>query len=139
MNIKNIILVILLSICAIEDIKEKEVSMPIVLGAGALGIIVQYCLKIESVWSILGGMSVGVTMVVLSLLTRGKIGLGDGILLMTTGIYLGLKSNFILLSVALLGVALWGVMLIALKKISFQKEIPFVPFMWMGYVGMLIL
>lgn len=139
MKITEIIVIVLLSVCAIEDIKEKVVSMSMIVGFGALGVIVQCCLRNVSIWSVLGGMGIGLLIIVLSCLTKGGIGIGDGMLLITTGIYLGVKENFLLLLVALFGVALWALLLILIQKITFKKEIPFIPFVWAAYVGMLIL
>lgn len=139
MNLLKIILVILLIICTIEDMKEKAVTMPVVYGFGLIGLLMQGYLKNISVWSVIGGMGIGILIIGISHLTKGGIGMGDGILIVVTGIYLGLRDNFILLLAALTGVLIWAGFLAVTKGISRNKEIPFIPFMLAAYLGMLTL
>ncbi|WP_162300536.1 prepilin peptidase [Anaerosacchariphilus polymeriproducens] len=133
------ILIILLVICSIEDIRKKVVHLPTVFCFSIVGLLLQYYQRNENIWSILGGMGIGVFVLFLSYITKGGVGNGDGILLITTGIYLGLKNNLLLFIIAVFGVSVWAFLLVIIKKISYRNEIPFIPFMLSAYMGMLFI
>lgn len=133
------VLIILLVICSIEDIRKKVVHFPIVFSFSIVGLLLQYFQKNQSIWSILGGIGIGVFVVFLSYITQGRIGKGDGFLLITTGIYLGFKNNLFLFITAVFGVAICALILVVIKKISYRDEIPFIPFMLSAYMGMLLI
>ena len=84
------------------------------------------------------GMSVGVALLFFSVLTGGKIGAGDGVLLIVTGIYLGLEQNLQLFFCGLLLCSMWALGLLILRKKTRKDSIPFVPFLLAAYMGMLV-
>ena len=77
-------------------------------------------------------------MMMLSAATRGNVGMGDGILLVVTGVYLGGSENLALFMMGLLLSALWSLGLLLLKKKGRKEEIAFVPFLLLSYFIMLI-
>ena len=86
----------------------------------------------------LGGASVGVVLLVIGYLTKEKIGYGDGILFVATGIYLGFWNNLILLWLSTSLAGIYGIILMLLKKKKKDSEIPLVPFVLGVYVVTLI-
>lgn len=90
---QNYILLALLIICAAEDWKRKEVSVTCILLFGIVGVIMHLFYPNCSVYSMLWGLLLGVSVMGFSLLSRGSIGMGDGILLVVTGVYLGGYRN----------------------------------------------
>jgi leader peptidase (prepilin peptidase)/N-methyltransferase len=81
-----------------------------------------------------GGMAVGGMLVLASLLSGGKIGIGDGVVLTVSGIYLGLWDNLwlLMLSSFLLVAVAVGVWIT--KQKDKKDEIPFVPFVFLAYL-----
>ena len=79
----------------------------------------------------------GVAMMFASWCTRGRIGLGDGILLVVTGVYLGGMGNLELLFTGLLLAACWSLGMVVLGKKKGKEEIAFVPFLLAAYLTML--
>ena len=65
------------------------------------------------------------------------ISIGDGLLLIVTGIYLGLEENLKLFLCGLFLCGLWALGLVLLRKKSRKDSIPFVPFLLAAYMGML--
>ena len=94
--------------------------------------------RVQSIENILLGMSVGVVLLMLSVLTGGRIGAGDAVLLIVTGIYLGLEQNLQLFFSGLLLCGMWALGLLILRKKSRKDSIPFVPFLLAAYMGMLV-
>lgn len=77
-------------------------------------------------------------MIVISKITGGKIGMGDGILLCITGMGLGFWGNLELFGIALFFAAVVSILLLIFRLADRKKSIPFVPFLFFGYVFLLI-
>ena len=128
----------MLTLCSAEDMKRKQIRLNPVLLFGILGIFFHMLWRVQSIENILLGMSVGVVLLMLSVLTGGRIGAGDAVLLIVTGIYLGLEQNLQLFFSGLLLCGMWALGLLILKKKSRKDSIPFVPFLLAAYMGMLV-
>lgn len=124
----------MLLVCGLQDIKMKKVyTWFILLGA----ILIITCIPFSSIITLgdrLGGSLVGVVVIIISLLTQGKIGMGDGLILSVTGISLGFWSNLELFLIALLLSAILSIILLAAKKVDRKQEVPFVPFIFMAFL-----
>lgn len=128
----------MLAICTAQDIKKKQICLIPVLGFGILGIIFHMLWRVQSLENLLLGMSIGVALLLISILTGGKIGAGDAVLLIVTGIYLGLEQNLELFFCGLLLCGVWALGLLVLRKKSRKDRVPFMPFLLAAYMGMLV-
>lgn len=135
---QSIVLLILLSICAIEDLKHKEVTVTYILLFGILGVLLHLFYPQGSVYSMLWGLLLGVAVIWISILTHGEIGLGDGILLTVTGVYLGGYQNLELFLIGICLAGVWSLGIILLKKKKRKDKIAFMPFLLMAYAFMLV-
>ena len=124
----------LLGICTIEDIREKQLHMIILSFFGIFGICIHMFRSHLSMAELLGGIAVGALLLVVSFLTGGRIGEGDGFLVMVTGIYLGFWQNLIVLWGAALLAGIFGIVFYLLVKRDRNMEIPFTPFYLLAYV-----
>ena len=134
----RIILLGMLSLYAVEDIRKKRISVRYLWIFGVAGIAINLFQRSISVPDMLLGAAVGAALVAVSLLTRGSIGLGDGFLLMTAGIFLGGSSVLELLFISLLYAALVSLGMLAFRRWKRKREIPFVPFLLLGYLTMMV-
>lgn len=139
MGLREISLGIFLAISAIIDIKRKEVSVKILIIFGVVGLALYIIGRPISLVEEIGGILIGALILLLYHVTKGEIGEGDGWLLIVTGIFLGIGRNFELLMSGLLLAAVCSLFLILFKKADKKKEIPFIPFLFLGYMGMVIL
>jgi leader peptidase (prepilin peptidase)/N-methyltransferase len=128
----------MLTLCSAQDMRKKQIQLNLVLAFGILGILFHMLWRTQSIGSLLSGMAVGLVLLILALLSDGRIGEGDGVLLIVTGIYLGLEGNLELLFSGLLLCGLWALALLVFRKKKRQDTIPFVPFLLAAYVGMLV-
>lgn len=128
----------MLALCSAEDIKKKRIRLNPLLAFGILGIFFHMLWRMQSIGDLLLGMTVGVVLLFLSVLTGGKIGMGDAVLLIVTGIYLGLRQNLELFFYGLIMCSMWALGLLILRKKSRKDSIPFVPFLLAAYMGMLV-
>lgn len=135
---QSVVLLILLMICAIEDFKRKEVTVTYILLFGIAGVLLHLFYPNCSIYSILWGLLLGISVMAVSLLSRGSIGMGDGILLAVTGIYLGGYENLELFLVGLFLAGIWSLGLLVLKKKKRKEQIAFIPFLLVAYAFMLV-
>lgn len=127
----------MLGIYSWEDFRKHRISAKYLIFPAVLGVVL-HMLRKDITWiSMALGMAVGAGMLLLALATREKIGLGDGLLLVVTGIYLGGAGNFQLLMYGLLYAAICSLLVLALRKWKKNLELPFVPFLFLGYLTML--
>lgn len=134
---QKVIVLGLLGLCSIEDVRHKHLTVIYILMFGIGGVILHLLAPVCSIYSILWGMLLGIGMMALSLATRGSVGMGDGILLMVTGVYLGGHENLELFLTGLLLSALWSLGLLVFKRKSRKEEIAFVPFLLLSFAIML--
>ena len=131
------VLLALLCLCAWEDFKKKEVRVIPILMFGIVGMLLHLYAPTCSIRSVLLGCFLGAAIMAFSCLSRGSIGMGDGILLAVTGVYLGGEGNLELFLTGLAFAAAWSLAMLALKKKKGKDEIAFVPFLLISYVTML--
>lgn len=136
---KVLLIMIFLLWNSIADIKKRKISCWSVLGMGIVGIIM-LILKIwnGSVLSVLEllllGSLPGLVMCMLSFASHGSIGMGDGILLLLLGMYIGIYPAVLVMAWALLTAALWAIGMLVIRKKKRQDSFPFVPFITVGYM-----
>lgn len=135
---QNAILLILLFICAMEDLKRKEVTVMYILLFGIIGVVLHLFYPNCSIYSILWGLLLGISIMAVSLFSRGNIGMGDGILLTVTGVYLGGYKNLELFLTGLFLAGIWSLGLLMLKKKKRKEKIAFMPFLLIAYAFMLV-
>ncbi len=127
-----------LLLCSIQDIKKQEISLIVIL----IGFILLFTISIIQgkllFWNRVGGLVLGVVLIILNKATRGQIGIGDGLVLCITGISLGFYINSLLLIYGLLFAAFFSVVYMLVKKVSRKSSIPFIPFVFIALLGVLL-
>ncbi|MDF2943160.1 MAG: putative rane protein [Herbinix sp.] len=134
----NMIMGVLLLLCGVQDFFKRKIFIWMI-GVGA--ILIGVCLPFNDAISIperIGGVAIGACIIAISKVTGGKIGMGDGFLLCVTGLGLGFWGNLELFGVALFFAALVSIVLLMFRLADRKKSIPFVPFLLMGYVFLII-
>ncbi len=124
----------LLLFCSIQDLMKKRIYLWMI-GVGAILTVV--CLLFtdhSGIPSRIGGFTVGIVIVILSKITAGRIGMGDGLLLCITGLGLGFWCNLELFGLALFLAAILSILLLILRRVNRKQSIPFVPFLFAGYL-----
>ena len=136
--ILKVVMAVMLLLFAIQDIYKKKLLLwPMILGA-LIVIVCSYFSGSLTIINRLGGLSIGLVVILISLLTSGKIGLGDGILLSITGIGIGLWANFELFAIALFLSAIVSIFLLIFRLANRKKSIPFVPFLFISYLFLIV-
>ena len=84
------------------------------------------------------GILPGLGLLMLSYVMRGQIGRGDAYLMCISGAALGVKQGLSLLFYALLLAGSISLVLLVLRKVKKDTKIPFVPFLFGGYLLSLV-
>lgn len=125
---------LILIVLAVFDIRTKSIP---VWGLGAVFAVSVVCCVTGSgngidIPGIVLACVPGAFMIVLSFMTEGKIGMGDGVLILGIGIGLGLEKTAYLLMGALIAGCIFSGILLVFKKAGKNTRIPFVPFITFG-------
>lgn len=133
----------ILKICAVSlgfivnsiwDIKERKISLKIIIFLDLMGILIRlYQNNLFSVETLLCIIP-GIVLLNFSLLTKEKIGYGDGLMMVALGLYSTVPEiiSVFLVSIYIAGIV--GILLMLFFKKKKNFELPFIPFMYMGYV-----
>ncbi len=136
--VQEIGLCLFLSYFAYEDIKTRRLSGKGIFLFAIVGVMISVLFPVYTIGQILLGMGVGGGLLIVSLLSKGGIGAGDGIVVLISGIYLGFQGNCLFLLLALLVSSFYSGVLWIGKKVDRKWRIPFVPFLVVGYIMKLV-
>lgn len=135
----NTILTSILLVIAIIDIRTKIIPDRLVLSGMFLGGITTLLNNEISILSGLIGLIIcGGIIAVISITTKGAVGMGDAKLLGCIGIFLGIQNTLgvMLISTMLSGLA--GLFLLAFRIANIKTTLPFAPFISVAAIFMMI-
>lgn len=120
---------VLLAMLAAEDIRERKISVNKLLIFALLAVVYRIFMK-ELWWQeILGAVSPGIMLLLLSWSTNESIGYGDGMTVVVLGLWMGGWFTLQILGIGILLTGIYAVWRIIRKK---KGVIPFVPFLLAG-------
>mgnify|MGYP006969026224 CR=1 FL=1 len=142
---EQIFVLAFLGINSWKDIRKREVSL-LATGIFAVIGIINALWHGTICWEWIGAVGLGTALIALSVVSKGAVGMGDGLVPMIGGIFELLARGTVLTFGELLGVfmmgllccSVWGIILLILPRTGRKTEIPFVPFLLLGYIGGLI-
>lgn len=125
---------VLLAVLAIEDTKHQKINI-LAIGLGyILGIAGLVIYGQPRMGSIVGGIGIGLAICLLHWATQKGFGLGDGMLAVLIGICMGMEFTVICLGMAFFLASCVALILCGLKKAGRKSTMPFVPFLFLGYM-----
>lgn len=141
-----------LAVMSIQDIRQKKVSVWLILLLGAIGILFAIA-DLSGVagaqnnmagsspfWQLcLPGMVPGIVLCIISRLSGNRIGSGDGYVIMALGIHRGLWDILSCLLYGTVFCGLAGMLLLVMKRRRKEDTLPFLPFLTTGYVITILL
>lgn len=131
---KEACVLVLLGWNAWTDLKKKQISLVSVGVFSCYGVL-QAVLGGEMGWKYFASLGVGVFFLLIGMMTKGALGLGDGLLLMALGTVLDPEELLMVSLIGLLLCAMAALVLLVVFRKGRNAEIPFVPFLLAGYVG----
>lgn len=92
-----------------------------------------YAKNIKSATELLWGSAPGILLLLMAAMTK-KAGLADGIVLLLLGVPLGYHECILSFVLSLLSMSLVSLALLALNKVRGSSKLPYLPFLWIGYI-----
>lgn len=129
------ILFLYLLAMSVYDVKRKEIHIGATLITGGVLVairIFQFCHEGISLELVLGVIP-GVLVLLLSYFTGGKIGMGDGFVMVVCGMVLSFSENLCLLFSSLVLSAAAGGALMMFRQVKRSYTMPFVPFICVSF------
>ncbi len=138
----ELLALLFLAICSYMDIKYKAISIFVIILFSCLGIICMFVFH-GTEWifnpSCLLNLLLGVIVLLVSYVSRGEIGQGDAIVLMVTGGMIGGYRNCVMFFYASIIAGIYALALIIVKEQKRERVFPFIPFLFIGDVTLLIM
>lgn len=130
-------LVCMYCMTAFDDLKDRQIKVRDILIFGVVGIIINLVYRPHDLMSVMGGVMIGFLVYLFSVLSKEKIGKGDALLIIVTGLYLGFTDTLVVLWVSTVLAAIVGTIYVKKRRIEIDIEMPFVPFLLVGYLLLL--
>ena len=130
----EVVLFLLLAMCAVSDGRKKEIPLIVVWGGMALAVLLHITGNLGEAG---GGARLffppsGTGVWGGSRVTGEKVGYGDGWMLMMVGLFTGLGQCFLILLVGLMMESVIALILLAAGKTAMDRTVPFAPFLLLG-------
>lgn len=129
---REIIVGIMLCIQSYWDIRYKEIPSMVSVIGGLFGFCMWYEMDKTGI-EILLALFPGVICLLVAWISKEAVGYGDGILLCVLGIYYTLEELAIIGMIAVGTAGMYGFVLLILFHKNGRYEIPFVPFILLGW------
>lgn len=128
-----ILLIVFGYLCLLSfyDLKYRSVPHLALMGGSVTAFIIaggNLLFTGKDWWDIAAGLIPGGFILIIAYLT-GKIGYGDGWLLLIVGLVLGYRSSIILFLSSLFLISAMSITLILVKKAKKEMELPYIPFL----------
>ncbi len=143
MALQKIGTVLMLAVGSIWDMRGKRVPAGLLaldILTGGIITAVNRDIDWHNDWHLYAiGILIGIMMLFMGRFCGGCIGSADGIMTAVIGGMIGYRETLLLLMNAILAAAAVSILLIIFKKAGRKTAIPFIPFMLLGYVTVLVL
>lgn len=130
---------ILLFVAGILDIKSRMISRRMI---AVLFLACCIMLPFQNNFSILdtvGGLSIGLCAIALSVASREQIGKGDGMVITAVGIAVGARRCFLVVCMASFLMCITAIGVLVLRRGGRQTRLPFLPALFAGYLLCVVL
>lgn len=116
------------------DIRKGEISLRVAAAYMILGVFYLF-LHRQRLLPLLAGVLPGLLLLCIGKVSGGALGLGDGLIVLVAGLYMGIWKTLEFITVAVLLAAVWAGILIFGKKGGGKASFPFVPFLLAAYAA----
>lgn len=117
--------------CSVTDLKHRRIRKAVVAVYLAL-VLLGHAMGKTALMDLLPGFLPGLFCLVLSWVSREGLGYGDSILILGCGVSLGFWPCMEILFLSFFLAGVWAVVLLLSRRAGRGKEIPFVPFLFLG-------
>jgi leader peptidase (prepilin peptidase)/N-methyltransferase len=133
--IMSVPLLLFLLTGSVLEIRKKTVPILLLAVSGAAGVLIRLiCWKTGgyNIMEMFMGILLGAVFIGISLISDGKIGMGDALAILTTGIYLGGRAATLSVLDAMIAASFVSIIILFLRKGTRNTALPFLPFLFLG-------
>ena len=120
---------------ALQDKKHLGITRWGLVIASAI-LLTAGCFKEIGWQSRAGGLAVGLVLLFFAYFSKEAVGIADGVIISICGVALGVYETVMLCFFAALYAAVFSFILLLCKKVGRKSRIPFLPFLFLGYITM---
>lgn len=132
-------IILFLIVCAITDLRERKIYSTYCFANVAFALVVHICKKDMHWGNIAGGIALGVMFLIVSIVSKEALGMGDALIILTLGSIGGIKTSFALVLWAFGICAIVSIIGLLLRKRQLNSQIPFAPFLLASGIANLIM
>ena len=114
--------------CAVLDIRKRKLPVIWLMVLMTAAFVTNLVLKRVSLWELIAGILYGGLFMLVSVLTKGSIGFGDGIMIAAAGALTGVLFVMSASIFGFLSAGIFGLVYIKVKKMDRKTKLPFAPF-----------
>lgn len=124
---------------SIYDIRNHEVPIDALILASIIGVLM-VLLNPNLHWldALIGCIGIGGSLAIVSLLTRGALGMGDAYVIGAVGLVMGYKMALAIILYGLIFSGIVGLVLLTFHKVHKKTKLPLVPFLLAAYVLLMV-
>lgn len=146
-EIRQMIALAMLAICAYTDIKEKCIYLMPLIITGTGSVIISVIEMTASgdgdtvhilISNIVLPILAGAFLIAVSYITKEYMGPGDGYLLAALGLATGIRSGLLSFAAGMVMISLYAATILLCKKSRSVNSVPMAPFVMSGYFMVLI-
>lgn len=127
-EMEQIVLILVLFICTIMDVRKKMLHLPFIIFSSLIIVFMQLAAKELNLASALASVTVMLIICGISVISRGQLGMGDGLLLGMTGLGFSVSDNLCMLLYCFVGVFFTAMIWVLIFHGKKESRIPLAPF-----------
>ncbi|MBQ6549869.1 MAG: prepilin peptidase [Lachnospiraceae bacterium] len=132
--IRYIGMFLLLIPCTVTDVRTRLVPVWFAGIFSACALLYHLLFTTSMLKEVVFGALMGLLFIGISRISRGALGMGDAILILSLGIWCGLQDSFTVILFAFILSGLFGGIVLLVRKKKRQETLPFVPFLLLSAV-----
>lgn len=134
LTIEKLACFVFLGVMSVFDLKFKRLPDSYLCLGVLSAVLIRIMFKGLPLRSYMMAALVGIIFIMISYFTNEKIGYGDGVIILYTGILSGLENMLFIIFTAFILCALTGIILMVIKNTKKDLSLPFVPFIFAGFI-----
>lgn len=139
MCLGDVIMLVFLGGCGISDWKSCYIPVWLLTLYSVVTVVLAIGWRQENLGSMAAGLALGILFFLGSKATNEEIGYGDSWIITILGLYLGIKKLLWALFLSSMVAGVFSLIILMKNNWKRGQAIPFIPFLFLAYVGVMFL
>lgn len=120
------------------DIKKKKIPLFLMIGLMVFAFVMHFVYERLSIYEMIFGAAMGLVLISIAVLTKERIGIGDGVIFVVVGLFTGFFGSVIILWYSSICAAILGFIICVIRRFDHEKlkdvTLPFAPCVLIGII-----